>query len=287
MPVNSLRITLFTTLLCLLGNSLVHAGAFERLFAPRAELWDTWSQQQAVSTKTIDHSTWDRFLQANVLAGDDGINRLAYGAIEAADRQMLSDYIKAMQAVRVHQHNRAEQFAYWVNLYNAVTVNVVLEHYPVETIRDIDISPGLFADGPWGKKLLNIEGEQVSLNDIEHRILRPIWKNPLVHYAVNCASLGCPNLQKRAFTATNSNALLENAARSYVNHSRGVRVSGEDVYVSSIYSWFQEDFGDNEAEVIKHLQAYANENLAGKLEGIKFFAGDEYNWALNDASKIQ
>ena len=72
---------------------------------------------------------------------------------------------------------------------------MVLEHYPVKSIRDIDISPGFFASGPWGAKLATVEGEKISLDEIEHRILRPIWKDPRIHYAVNCASLGCPNLQ--------------------------------------------------------------------------------------------
>jgi hypothetical protein len=162
-------------------------------------------------------------------------------------------------------------------------VKTVLEAYPVKSIRDIKISPGLFASGPWGKKLAKIEGEPVSLDDIEHRILRPIWKDPRTHYAVNCASIGCPNLPRDAFTRANMEALLEAGAKAYVNHPRGAKVSGGKLVVSSIYVWFKEDFGGNDAGVIAHLKRYANAELAKALEGVSVIASDDYDWALNEA----
>ena len=154
----------------------------------------------------------------------DGVNRVAYGKVAPQDKQALASYVDRLSKVQVTKLARSEQLPYWINLYNAATVKVVLDHYPVESILKIDISPGLFAKGPWKKKLLTVEGEAVSLDDIEHRILRPIWKDPRTHYAVNCASLGCPNLQPRAFTAGNMDELLDAGARAYVNHPRGARV---------------------------------------------------------------
>src|SRR6185436_17606316 len=139
-------------------------------------------------------------------------------------RKKLDAYLERLQAVKVMQFSRPEQRAYWANLYNATTVQVILEHYPVESITKINISPGFFAKGPWKKKLLKIEGEEVSLDDIEHRILRPLWKDPRTHYSVNCASVGCPNLLPRAFTAGNMEEMLDEGARTYVNHPRGARV---------------------------------------------------------------
>ncbi len=267
-----------------LQTGISHAGAFERLFAPKAELWPKWQAHQPDSQQQIDHSAWDRFLQTTIQPGTDGINRLPYAAITATQRQSLADYIDAMQAIRISQYSRPQQMAYWINLYNALTIKIILDHYPVSSIRDIDISPGLFADGPWGKKLLKIENQEVTLNDIEHRILRPIWQDPRIHYGVNCASLGCPNLQDRAYTAEQIEPMLDAAARAYVNHPRGVRLEGQQVFVSSIYSWFQEDFGKTEADVIRHLQKYAESGLANKLNGIEFFAGDDYDWTLNDST---
>ena len=109
-----------------------------------------------------------------------------------------------MRGIAISNYNRAEQKAYWINVYNAVTVDVILSRYPVASMRDINISPGFLARGPWGAKLFSVEEEKLSLDDIEHRILRPIWKDNRVHYALNWASLGSPNLQPAAFTAQNT-----------------------------------------------------------------------------------
>jgi hypothetical protein len=163
-----------------------------------------------------------------------------------------------------------------------LTVKTVLDHYPVESIRDIDISPGLFVDGPWKRKLVQVEGRQVSLDDIEHRILRPIWNDPRIHYAVNCASIGCPNLQARAFTAKGSQRLLDKAARDYVNHRRGVRVAGDRLVLSSFYSWFEPDFAVD-GGVMGHLKRYAGSALAARLDGFDEADDYAYDWRLNDA----
>ena len=215
--------------------------------------------------------------------GADGINRIAYGKVGKADREALAAYLERLQGVAIRKFNRDEQRAYWINLYNAATVDVVLEHYPVKSILEIDISPGLFAKGPWKKKLLRVEGEAVSLDDIEHRILRPIWKDPRTHYAVNCASLGCPNLQPRAYTSGNLEALLEAGARAYVNHPRGARVAKGRLTVSSIYAWFEDDFGGGEAGVIAHLRKHAEPPLARALAEVRRVGAHDYDWTLNDA----
>ena len=147
------------------------------LAAPKSELWPRWSASTQ-NKVAIDHADWDAFLQANVKPNRSGIHVVAYGKVSAAYRKALDAYVARMQTVTITKFSRPEQRAYWINLYNATTVKVVLDHYPVQSITKINISPGLFANGPWGKKLLKIEGEDVSLNDIEHRILRPIWKDP-------------------------------------------------------------------------------------------------------------
>ncbi|HKY08715.1 MAG TPA: DUF547 domain-containing protein, partial [Candidatus Binatia bacterium] len=193
--------------------------------APKAELWARWQKHDPANRKTIDHYEWDRFLKQYVVAPHpSGINRVRYHAVTVEAAKILKGYLQAMQNVAISSYNRAEQKAYWINVYNAVTVDLVLSRLPVKSIRDINISPGLLARGPWGAKLFSVEGERLSLDDIEHRILRPIWKDSRVHYALNCASLGCPNLQPLAFTAENSEALLERGATDFVNHPRGVSI---------------------------------------------------------------
>lgn len=269
----------------LLTVSVVHGGVLEKLFAPKAKLWERWIAHDQAASTSIDHSSWDGFLKTYVSEHEDGINRVAYARVNKVDREALPAYIATLENTPISRYNRDEQIAYWINLYNALTVKLILDYYPVDTIRDIKISPGVLAVGPWGKKLISVEGEDLSLNDIEHRILRPIWRDPRIHYAVNCAAMGCPNLQRMAFTAETTDALLDTAAREYVNHPRGARFEKGRLIVSSIYAWFEKDFIDSIGSVVKHLQRYAGRDLAAKLADTKKVKGNEYDWALNDAEK--
>ncbi len=217
----------------------------------------------------------------HLVRGSDAINRVDYRAAKNA-RAGLHGYMRELEAVPVSSLNRLEQFAYWVNLYNALTVATVLDHYPVDSIRDIDISSGLFSNGPWEATLVEVEAIPLTLDDIEHRILRPIWRDARVHYAVNCAALGCPNLNAEPFEAARLDRQLDQAARSFVNHPRGVRIADGKLSASSIYDWFESDFGGSEAGVITHLKRYAGPALAGQLEGIDEIEGYTYDWTLID-----
>jgi hypothetical protein len=254
--------------------------ATQAVAAPKAELWEKWTAYDANDSRSIDHTSWDRFLKEYVQSHSSGVNRIAYGQVSGASRASLQAYIKGLAQTPISHFNRREQLAYWINLYNALTVKLVLDHYPVRSIRDI--KSGLFSFGPWGKKLVTVEGEQLTLDDIEHRILRPIWKDPRIHYAVNCASIGCPNLQPIAFTAATALTLLDQAAAEYVNHPRGVTVNGRKLVVSSIYVWFQTDFGDSDEGVIQHLRQYAGPDLSRTLARAMKISAKRYDWTLND-----
>lgn len=251
--------------------------------APKADLWERWTVHDPRSTTVIDHSPWDRLLKRYLIIDDSGVNRVRYAAVGPQGRKEIDAYVEALQAVPVSRLRRSEQEPFWINLYNALTIQVVLDHYPVASIRDIDISPGWFSDGPWGKKIATIEKEQLSLDDIEHRILRPIWKDPRIHYALNCAAVSCPNLRKEAFTAANTEKLLNQGAREYINDPRGVYIHGDRLVASSIYKWYQEDFGSNEHDVIAHLSRYAEPGLRVRLRDFRSIDDYRYDWALNDA----
>lgn len=254
------------------------------LAAPKAEFWERWTAHDANSTASIDHSAWHNIVQKYVIAsGSGGLNRFRYGSVSNQDKAALKGYIKALAATPISKHNRNEQRAYWINLYNAATIDVVLDHYPVDSILDIKLSSGFLTKGPWKKKILKVEGEDISLDDIEHRILRPIWKDPRLHYTVNCASVGCPNLMNTAFTADNYEKLADAGARDFINDPRGAKVDDGDLEVSSIYVWFQSDFGGNDAGVIRHLKQYANKSLSAKLASVDEIDDDDYNWSLNEA----
>jgi hypothetical protein len=198
------------------------------------------------------------------------------------DRLALKSYLRRMQEIEVTDLNRREQETYWINLYNGLTVDTVLDHYPVKSIRDIDISPGFFSNGPWDAKLLNIEGRKISLNDVEHRILRPIWQDNRIHYAVNCASLGCPNLQPAAYIAANLDTVLDKAARDFINHPRGVSFTDGRIVVSSIYFWFKEDFGNSKKGILQHLRQYLSAENLEKLDKHPRKMSHEYDWRLNE-----
>lgn len=265
---------------CLLALPLLGFGSIESWFAPGKELWARWTANNPGSSAHIDHSVWSAFLGKYLVPGD--VNRIRYAQVTPEDRYALDAYIAGLAALPISTYSRAEQLPYWINLYNASTVRLVLMHYPVESIRDIDISPGLFSDGPWDKKLLTVEGEDLTLNDIEHRILRPIWNDPRLHYTLNCAAVGCPNLQPAAFTAANTEPSMERGARDFIN-GRGLRIARGKLVVSSIYAWFTEDFGGSEAGVLDHLRRYAAPPLAAKLAAFRRIDGDAYDWRLNDA----
>ncbi len=251
--------------------------------APKAKLWSYWETYGDSNDIKVDHTPWNQFMKKYLTTNDpSGINLIQYKSVKAADRQALEQYIKTLVDVRITALSRKEQKAYWINLYNALTVKVILDHYPVESIRDIDLTKGVLSDGPWDAKLLLIEGKEVSLNDIEHRVLRPIFRDNRVHYAVNCASIGCPNLQPEAYTAENTDALLDRSAREYIANPRGVSIEGNRMYLSGIYEWFQEDFGDTEKGVKEHILKYAPPDLARQIRNFRGRIKYRYDWSLNE-----
>jgi len=237
---------------------------------------------------SADEAAYDALLARYVSASTDGVNRVDYArwAASQSDRRALDAYVAELEAQPPSAFARDRAFAYWVNLYNAVTLQVILERYPVRSIRDIR-SEGTGLDprgliGPWRTRRVTVEGRRLSLDDIENAILRPTYNDPRVHYAINCASIGCPNLMSRAWRAETLSADLDAAARAYINHPRGVTVAANgDVRVSSIYRWFREDFGTSDANVIAHLRRYASPERAAGLQSADRIAGHSYDWALN------
>ena len=263
--------------LLLLNGILLPTG----VAAPKAKIIEFWLSSNEASQAKINHDPWqillDRYLDTE---HPSGINRFNYGAVSPHDKQLLDSYISDMQALDPRQYSRKVQKSYWINLYNAATVKLVLDKYPVKSITKI--GRGFFSFGPWDDKIFHIQAQNLSLNDIEHGILRPIWKDNRIHYAVNCASLGCPNLQPQAYTATTTEELLEKAAKEYINHPRGVHFNNNHLTLSSIYDWYRQDFGDTDANIINHLKSYAGAELKQQLEQ---YTGDitfDYNWQLND-----
>lgn len=269
-------IKLFGIAAAMLIGMAAASGTMAADFAKLAK-WNDASEAR------IDHAAWGAFLKAYVdETSADGVNRVRYGAVSADDRRHLDAYIAKLANTNPATLGRSEAFAYWANLYNALTVDLILDHYPVKSIRDI--KPSLLAIGPWKMIVVTVQGEALTLDDIEHGILRPTFKDARAHYAVNCASIGCPNLRPFPFTGEHLDQSLDQAARDYVNHPRGARFDKRgQLIVSSIYQWFAEDFGGSEQGVIAHLARYAGPELADPLKGAHDIAKYDYDWTLNEA----
>ncbi|MGF1446961.1 MAG: DUF547 domain-containing protein [Pikeienuella sp.] len=256
-------------------------GALERLAAPDAALSDPiWKERSAGSQIRIDHGPWDRFLAQFVATDAAGVNRVAYGRVGPAEKSALAAYIAQLEAVDPRDLGGAEQLAYWINLYNAATVRLVLDHYPVESIREI--GAGLFDDGPWSREVATVLGRKLTLDEIEHGIIRPVWNEPRIHYAVNCAAVGCPNLSRTAFRGATLEAQLAAAERAFVNDPRGIRLEGDALVLSKIWLWFREDFAEDEAGLLERLRETAQGRTAAALAGRRKVDRYAYDWDLND-----
>jgi hypothetical protein len=245
-----------------------------------------WCFSLGMASASTALDSLDALYARYIVAGEDGINRVAYNAWKQApaDRAALDAAIAALTRERPSQMPSAAQFAYWANLYNALTLQEVLRHYPVASIRDIK-SRGVLdfgaLIGPWKTHLATVEGRRLSLDDIEHGIMRPTFRDPRVHYALNCASIGCPNLQHRVFRAETLEAQLDAAARIFINHRRGVRLEGGQLRLNSIYDWFRIDFGDV-SRLRAHLVHYAEPDVRRAILASTRIAGYDYDWRLND-----
>lgn len=242
------------------------------------------------STSVIDNAPWEHFLQTYVTVRKHNSNLVRYADVTPEDKAALDAYVSYLQTVPITTMNRDEQLAFWMNLYNAATVKTVLEHWPVQSILDIHISPGRKNYGPWGLKMLMVEGHSLALENIEHHILREMFADadPKVHYGLNCASMGCPSLIPHAITGANWRTLLTENARDFVNSPHGVDFPRPGMMaVSKIYhSWFQSDFGGNEESVVEHLLKYAEPKKAKEIKRCAGISSDFYDWRLNSPSML-
>jgi hypothetical protein len=251
--------------------------------AQAATLAETFETDNPASEVQLDNTSWQSFLDRYVVRGAGGINLVRYVAVTSQDRGALDGWLETMSHIDPADLTRDQQFAWWVNLYNALTVRLILDHYPIASIRDID-KFRLGSRGPWNDVLIEVRGHGLTLDNIEHDILRPLWNDARIHFVVNCASLGCPDLARQALSARDLEAQLEAAAASFINHPRAVLVSNGRLTVSSLFKWYREDFGGaGDAGLITWLGRYADPDLAADLAGMTRISKYHYDWDLNDA----
>ncbi|USO02647.1 MAG: DUF547 domain-containing protein [Alphaproteobacteria bacterium] len=247
-----------------------------------AQSIDDFQQHSNTSQEEIDHDSFNMFLQKYTVILRDGRSVVKYKDAKhtKAARDLLNDYINYLKSIPIAHYNKREQLAFWINLYNALTILLVLDHYPVKSIQDINIGFLSFF-GPWKQKLIKISGVELSLYDIENNILRTFWKDARIHYALNCASYSCPNLRNQAYKGKDIDLILDRVASLYINHRRGVAVDADNGYLraSKIYKWYSGDF---EPSVLEHLKKYARPDLKEALEHRNWIDGYDYDWRLND-----
>ena len=251
---------------------------------PKAVLIEFWNKSNEQNNNQIEHQKMQSFLDKYLLEDKKKATFVNYKKVSLQDKNKLINYIKNLEKINILNYNKAEQRAYWLNLYNAKTMAIILENYPIKSITKI--KDNLFSFGPWDIKNIEVLGQKISLNDIEHGILRPIYKDNRLHYLINCASIGCPNLPKNVITSLNYEFLANQAASDYINHQRGVDFKNKTLYLSSIYDWYKNDFyNDDITDLKNHLIKYANLSLAKKLKKYDFKKIEyEYDWFLNEAN---
>lgn len=225
----------------------------------------------------FDHSTYDAILKAYV--DDRGL--VDYKGIARDPR--FSEYMKSLESAKVEELSSDGQLAFWINAYNAVTIDKVIKKKPKKSVRET------FVPGVWkSTKFFTtrdhlVAGKRVSQDDIEHEILRKRFKDPRIHFAVICASLGCPLLSKTAYTEENVQELLEEETQKYLNSERGIRFDRAEktIYLSKIFDWFENDFVEKSGSVIDFIRPHVREETAVFLDGMPKVKFLDYDWSLN------
>ena len=227
---------------------------------------------QSWSSTEVDNSLYGELLKKHVKNGVVDYQGFKH------EEAKLDRYLEVLEKVDTKQLSRNERFAFYINAYNAWTIKLILSGYPgIKSIKDL----GSVFKSPWKKKISRIDGGILTLDNIEHDILRPRFKDPRVHFAVNCASKGCPPLRSEPYEGRILDRQLDEMTRAFINQPEMNRLEGRNLYVSSIFKWFAKDFN---RDVVGFFLKYADEDLKKELvankEKIKITYLD-YDWSLN------
>ncbi|RMG32754.1 MAG: DUF547 domain-containing protein [Planctomycetota bacterium] len=242
------------------------------------------SPSQLVPLDRIDHSLWDALLQKYV--DRDGFVDYRRWKATAADRQALDRYLAILSTGNPDQRTtRQAKLAFWINAYNALTIRGILREYPTTSIRNH--TARLFGYNIWKNLHLYVGGKPYHLEQIEHQILRPM-RDPRIHFAIVCASRGCPRLLNRAYVPEKVDEQLDANARDFFSRPQNFRFdpAANRFYLSSILSWFAEDFGSDTAAQLRRIAPYLPTEAARQaaLRGNVSISYLDYDWSLNDQS---
>ena len=221
-------------------------------------------EKSTKSADILDHAPWDILLKKYV----DVHGNVDYAGFKK-DTGLLDNYLDYLADNPIADTaEKEEQLAYYINLYNAGTVHLILEHYPLKSIKD------LFR--PWGKDCVRIGNDMYSLGEVEHDMLRKMGE-PRIHFAINCASYSCPKLLNEAYNASKMEEQLERATSHFINDPSKNKISQDDVELSKIFKWYRDDF-TKEKSLIDYLNTYADSKISQDSD-IDYLT---YDWGLNE-----
>lgn len=228
---------------------------------------DIWRRHDPLSTRVVDHRVWQVLLDRNTRDWPDGITRVDYARFSAADRELLEAYVREQSALPVASLSRVEQLAFWLNLYNALVVRLVLDHLIVGSPDEIQTG-GLFSRGPWDVPLVRVEGREVSLAGIRREVLAPVFRDPRWHYGLCDGTLGAPSLGRQAFIGDDVDRRLEDSAIEYIAHPRAVDLPADRpgiLRLNSLWRRHMDDFGGSLQAVFASIDLYAEAELRAVL----------------------
>jgi len=217
-----------------------------------------------LETKTINHNRWNKLLQQNV--SESG--QVNYQKIKA-NKQELDIYIDYLSHNSPNNNwSNQEKLAYWINAYNALTIDLILRNQPLKSIKDIK--------NPWDQRLWKLGNKWYTLNDIEHSILRKM-NEPRIHFAIVCASYSCPKLLNKAFTASNLETELTKATKTFLKDNNRNTITANSIELSRIFKWFSKDFKSN-GTLINFINLYSETKISNRAK----ISYKDYNWNLNN-----
>ena len=230
------------------------------------ETKDTITSKPNTKQEVFTHLAWTELLQKHV-SNEGNVNYNGFNT----DRKALLSYIGSLdENMPSDTWTKDDKLAYWINAYNALTIDLILRHYPVESIKDIK--------NPWDQRYWQLGDKWYNLNEIEHDILRKM-KEPRIHFAIVCASYSCPKLQNEAFTASKLEEQLTNATKSFINDPEKNDLTPSKIGLSKIFAWFDKDFLINgTGSIIEYINRYSNIKISPKTPK-KF---KDYDWSLNN-----
>jgi len=218
----------------------------------------------SIKTQSFDHTSWDTFLNTHV----DSEGLVNYKGIKNSPEQ-LNTYLDLLSKKQPNSStSKNEKLAYWINAYNAFTIKLIIDNYPLKSIKDIG--------SPWDKKFILLTNKLVSLNYIEHEILRKM-DEPRIHFGIVCASVSCPNLLNEAFIASKLESQLTTATKAFLADPSKNTLSKNTIKISNIFKWFAKDFKQN-GPLIDFLNTYSNIQISPKAKK----SYKDYNWDLNE-----